>query len=230
MKLSIIVPVYKEKDLETLLYNLLKVSEQYNCEIVVAMTEEDHDSYTKIINSMNNPNIKGVLSQRGRGIQLQKGVENSEGDLIIFLHADNDLKNVQIKDILDNFNIYDYGAFSLRIKNSRYIFRIIEFFVNLRSRFLKLPYGDQTIFIKKEKLLSIGGVKNIPLFEDVELMLRAKKHRLKFYLSPFSSETSDRRWQKKGVFVTTIQNLYLLTLFLFGTDPYKLYKIYYNHK
>ncbi|MCA1980288.1 MAG: hypothetical protein LDL10_01995, partial [Calditerrivibrio sp.] len=110
-----------------------------------------------------------------------------------------------------------------------YVYRILEFFVTLRTKLFKLPYGDQTIFIKKDSLVKIGGIAKIPLLEDIELIKRCKKNRLKFYFSRYHSITSPRRWEKMGVLKTTLKNLFILILYKLGVDEKKIYKIYYNN-
>lgn len=231
MKVSIIIPIYKESDLDLKISQILAEMDGLDFEIILSIAQDDTDFNSKRYSEIpSSPEIRCLLSPKGRGIQLQNGVEAATGDIIIFLHADTILTRNQILEIIERSENYDYGAFKLRINNSRIIFRIIESFVNLRTKIFKLPYGDQTIFIKRDILKVIGGVKKIPLFEDVELMLRCKRNRLKFYLSTFNSTTSDRRWLTNGIFKTIFKNQLLLLLYFLGIKEEKLYSVYYRIK
>ena len=228
MKVSIIIPIYRENDIDNYLKKLLEETKGFHCEVIVAVgLDEDPDELNNNT-FLDKKDVFYTFSKKGRGIQLKKGVEVAKGDIIIFLHADTYFTKGQLEDILINVNRFDYGAFRLKINNERFIFRIIEFFVYIRTRLLKLPYGDQTIFIKRDKLIEIGGVKGIPLFEDVDLMRRCKSRYFNFYLSSYYSYTSDRRWRKNGVLKTTMKNFSMLFLYLIGVDTYRLYKVYYK--
>ena len=67
------------------------------------------------------------------------------------------------------------GAFDLGIASEGLAFRIIEKAVTLRSRLTRIPYGDQAIFISRDLFQRIGGYREMPLMEDVDLMRRIKK-------------------------------------------------------
>lgn len=225
MKISVIVPIYKEPDPISFLENLLKSLSDFQHEIIFVDGDHDGSSLKKIEYSNV---IKKVSRAKGRGIQLSEGVNCANGDIIVFLHADTTLSKDNFYDILNSLtNGFDYGAFKLRINSQKYLYRIVEFFVLLRTKLFKLPYGDQTIFIKKDTLIKIGGVKEIPLLEDIELMERCKKNRLRFYFSRYYSTTSPRRWEKIGILRTALRNLLILILYKLGVNEKKLYEIYY---
>ena len=46
--------------------------------------------------------------------------------------------------------------------------------VDVRSRFLGLPYGDQALFVRREAYDLLGGMAPFPLMEDVNLVKRLK--------------------------------------------------------
>ena len=72
----------------------------------------------------------------------------------------------------------------------------------------------------------MGGFKNIPIMEDIDLMLRIRKKGGKIILLPSRVKTSPRRWEKEGVLFCTLRNWVLSLLFLMGTDPKALKKYY----
>lgn len=227
MKISVIIPVYKEPDLNTFLENLLKSLSDFQYEIIFV----DGDSEGSSIKKIRDENvIKRISDTKGRGFQLADGVSCAKGDLIVLLHADTTIGKENFNDIINSLSRgFDYGAFKLKINSQKYVYRILEFFVTLRTKLFKLPYGDQTIFIKRDTLIKIGGIKGIPLLEDIELMERCKKNRLRFYFSKYYSTTSPKRWEKIGILRTTFRNLLILILYKLGVNEKKLYKIYYNN-
>ncbi|MGB9730968.1 MULTISPECIES: TIGR04283 family arsenosugar biosynthesis glycosyltransferase [Calditerrivibrio] len=232
MKVTLIIPTYNEVGIEDKIIKLTDELRSFDYEIIIV---EGFDSPIPPVEEIKTPfkGLKGIYHikyPKGRGIQLAKGVNLAEGELLIFLHADTAFTRNQLEDIFENWEDFDYGAFRLKIDGGGLLYRLIEFFVYLRSRIFKLPYGDQTIFIKSDKLKKIGSIKPLPLFEDVELMIRCKKEDLRFYLSKYHSITSNRRWQKNGVLKTSVKNLSLLILYLAGVKVEKLYRLYYNNR
>jgi hypothetical protein len=99
---------------------------------------------------------------------------------------------------------------------------------SLRSRWNRIPYGDQAIFLRKKYFDRIGGFKDIPLMEDVELMRRIKKDGRKISILPDKVMTSARRWQRDGAIYTTVRNRVLVVLFRLGVSPGRLAKYYWR--
>ncbi|RME38144.1 MAG: hypothetical protein D6788_08010, partial [Planctomycetota bacterium] len=54
-------------------------------------------------------------------------------------------------------------------------YRWIEWIVRVRCRLLRLPYGDQGLFLRRETLQAIGGVPRIPVMEDYALVRRIRR-------------------------------------------------------
>jgi hypothetical protein len=72
----------------------------------------------------------------------------------------------------------------------------------------------------------LGGFKNIPIMEDVEIMRRIKKRGGKICIIDRAVRTSSRRWEKEGIVYTTLRNWLLLSLYLSGVKPEKLVRFY----
>jgi hypothetical protein len=90
----------------------------------------------------------------------------------------------------------------------------------------RIPYGDQAIFLKKEIFDRMGGFKNIPIMEDIDLMHRIKHAGYKIRFIPEQIRTSPRRWEKEGIVFCTIRNILLSTFFYIGVSPETLKKWY----
>lgn len=227
-KVSIIIPVFREYNLEQFVLTLLQKVQSQNVEIIVV---DGHKSGSTI-SKLGKYDVKTIKSEKGRGVQLKKGAKNSKGDLLLFLHADTELP--------ENFfhiitvvcaKISPCGAFRLKINSRKSVYRIIEFFANLRAQYLGMPFGDQAIFVERETYFKSGGFSEIPIFEDVDLVRKLKKCGVKIHTSKEKITTSSRRWQSEGIFKTTMRNWYLQILyFIFKLDPHYLKKYYRSHK
>ena len=188
----------------------------------------DGDPVGDTISVVKNRKVIKILGKKGRGIQLNTGAEAASGIMLLFLHADTFLASDCLNHIVRIGQQSDVvgGAFDLGIKSERKVFRIIEGMVFLRTRLTHIPYGDQAIFVRREFFNRIGGFKEIPIMEDVELMQRIKNLGGKIAIVPSKALTSSRRWEKEGVVFCTLRNWVLITLFLMGVSPIRLSKFY----
>jgi len=223
--LSIIIPVLNEAYIinRTLLH-LQNLEGDFSVELIIV----DGDPEGSTLAAVTSTTVKKIKSPRGRGIQLNQGARLATGKVLLFLHADVALgKDVlfQIIDVCRRKNVAG-GAFSLGIDSGKPVFRLIEKAVSIRSRLTKIPYGDQAIFIKKKIYDKIGGFRDIPLMEDVDLVRRLKKAGGKMIILPGMALTSPRRWEKEGVLYCTLRNWLLITLYLLGVAPERLVKFY----
>ncbi|MEE8432058.1 MAG: TIGR04283 family arsenosugar biosynthesis glycosyltransferase [Candidatus Desulfatibia sp.] len=224
-QISIIIPVFNESQIihSTIdyLYNLDFAGD---FEIIVV----DGNPAGTTINTITNADVKKIIGKKGRGSQMNQGAAVANGDVLLFLHAD----TLPSHDALDQIiaatkqhNIMG-GAFDLGIRSEKKIFRLIEIAASMRSRLTRIPYGDQAIFLKKRFFDQIGGFKDIPIMEDVELMQRVKKAGKKIKFIARKVQTAARRWEKEGIVYCTLRNWSLRTLYLLGVPPEKLKKFY----
>ena len=222
-KISIIIPVLHEGAIINLtISNIFDLP--YDGEVEVIVVDGNGETLSAIVKN----EIRKILSKKGRAHQMNQGAVNACGDILLFLHADTELPKGALNAISSAMRKGDFvgGAFDLGIKSDRPIFRLIEAAASFRSRFTRTPYGDQAIFIRKQYFHSIGGFKELPLMEDVDLMRRIKRTGNKIYIISEKVRTSSRRWEKEGVIYCTLRNWVLITLYSMGIPAEKLIKFY----
>ena len=117
------------------------------------------------------------------------------------------------------------GAFNLHIDSQKFIFRLLELMIKLRSKYLSLPYGDQAIFLKKETFEKIGNYQDLPIMEDFELVKKVQKLG-KVYISQSAVMTSSRRWDNLGIVKTTLINQLIILGYYLKINPEKLANFY----
>ena len=98
--------------------------------------------------------------------------------------------------------------------------------VGLRARFLRLPYGDQGLLISRDLYHCLGGYKPMPLLEDVDLVRRLGRRRLRTLAA--NAVTSAERWQRDGWFARSARNLACLALYLAGASPSRVAQVYHR--
>jgi rSAM/selenodomain-associated transferase 2 len=224
-QLSVIIPVLDESQIiNQTLNHLLERPSSRHAEIIVV----DGSPQRNTIKVISHAGIKKVAAQKGRGTQMNQGARMATGDILLFLHADTCLEKGALKNIAETSKRGDIvgGAFHLGIRSEKKAFRIIEMAVKVRTRITRIPYGDQAIFLKRDRFCQIHGFKEIPIMEDVELMQRIKKRGWKIAILPQRAYTSPRRWFKEGIFHCTYRNWLIMLLYLMGASPHRLSQYY----
>lgn len=172
-----------------------------------------------------------LAAPRGRARQMNIGAAAATGELLLFLHADTHLpagfeRAVREAAAREGFVA---GAFRLEIEGAGPSLRWVARMANLRSRWLRLPYGDQAIFLRRELFRVLGGFPEMPLMEDFELMRRLRRLGT-IVLLPLAVQTSSRRWRKLGVWRTTLINQAIVLAYLLGVSPSRLAEWYRRRK
>ncbi len=226
MNISIIIPVLNEA--ERLEYAIERAWAAGAAEVIVSDGGSSDDSKEVAKNCR----CQLVEGPPGRAIQQNRAAAVAEGDVLLFLHADTWLAEgtaAQIEAALaTSVSKVVGGAFRQNIEARGLCFRLLEFGNALRVRVLRLPYGDQGIFVRREIFESLGGFPEIPLMEDLRFMRKLRrKHRIALLEGPL--HVSARRWQKHGVLRQTLRNWGILTAEKLGVSPDRLSRHYANH-
>jgi rSAM/selenodomain-associated transferase 2 len=169
-------------------------------------------------------------SAAGRGRQMNLGARHARGDILLFLHADSILPKEgfsRIRSALGNEGT-SAGAFDIKVEHTSLWFRVIETFSNLRSRLTSVPYGDQGLFMRKETFELIGGFRDVPLMEDIEIARRLKRlGRLMFVRPPVL--VSPRRWLHEGLLYATLRDWAIVISYsVLKIPPERLMRYYGN--
>jgi len=224
--LSVIIPTLNEsKNLPLLLSDL---SELRNVEILII--DSVSKDKTKEIASMYGAKFY-QLNQKNRGFQLDFGAQKALGKWLLFIHADSRLKknwSEEITLIMQKKSSIVY-FFKFKINSQKKIYRLLEFFVNMRCFFFKDPYGDQGLLIQKNKYFKNNGFKKIPLMEDIDFIERIKK-REKLICLKNSIYTSSRKWDRNNFLVQSFKNWKLRKRWRKGDQLDLIYKEYYQSK
>ena len=93
-----------------------------------------------------------------------------------------------------------------------------------RCRVLALPYGDQGLLIARAFYESLGGYRPLPLMEDVDLIRRIGRSRLR--MLDATATTSAARYRRDGWTLRPLRNLLCLSLHFAGVPPKALLRFY----
>jgi rSAM/selenodomain-associated transferase 2 len=166
-----------------------------------------------------------LIAGRGRARQMNAGAAAATGDVLLFLHADSLLPGDAEAAITRAMGVSCWGRFDVRLWGREWPLRVIEVFMNLRSRLTGIATGDQAIFVERETFKRIGGYPDIPLMEDIAI-----SRLLKAITRPACLRqkvvTSARRWRTNGITRTVVLMWRLRLAFALGADPRQLARRY----
>jgi len=167
-----------------------------------------------------------VQAPRGRGRQIAAGVAAARGEWLLLLHADTvlapDWAAVAYRFMARAEGRAAYFRFALDGAEPQA--RRLERMVAWRCRRLGLPYGDQGLLLPRALLEAVGGVPDLPLMEDVELVRRIGRARLEAL--PAAAVTSAAKWRRDGWLARSARNLSCLSLYFLGVPPRLIARLY----
>jgi rSAM/selenodomain-associated transferase 2 len=164
-----------------------------------------------------------MTAPRGRGSQIAAGIAAAAHDWLLILHADTRLQPGW-RAAAASVTLDKAGYFRFVLDSSDPRARRLERMVAWRSRVLGLPYGDQGLLIHRDLLAQIGGMRPIPLMEDVDLVRRLGRRRL--VALDADAVTSAARWERDGYLRRSARNLCCLALWFAGIPPRWIVRLY----
>jgi len=160
-----------------------------------------------------------LSSSRGRGVQLRTGAESATGEVLWFLHADSippSDSHHRIREALQSPEIIG-GNFDLLFDgDSRAARQLTRIYPHLRK--LGLCYGDSGIFVRREIYRAIGGFRAYPIFEDLDLIKRIRRHGRFLHLNS-QIVTSSRRFEGRSFGLTFAKWTSLQIMYWAGVHP-----------
>lgn len=148
---------------------------------------------------------------RGRAVQMNAGADVARGEVLLFLHADCRLPpdaGPALRQALGDDRV-GWGAFRHRIDSPRLSLRVIAAADNVRAGWLRRPFGDQAIFVRRTLFQEVGGYPDVPLLEDLGLA-RKLRRAARFRLADAVVLSDSRRWERHGVLRVTVTNSLIL--------------------
>lgn len=169
-----------------------------------------------------------LAAPRGRGSQIAAGAAATTAPWLLVIHADTipgpGWAEAAARFIAEPANAGRAAHFRFALDDASPAARRLERAVAWRCRTLGLPYGDQGLLIARRFLDSLGGVRPIPIMEDVDLVRRIGRGRLVALDPPFV--TSAERWRREGWLARSARNLSCLALWFAGLPPERIARFY----
>ena len=200
--ISLIVPVLDESPAE--IAELLELSAGPDCEAVIANA-----------------------SAGTRGASLAAAAGRARGDVFFFVHADSRPPKDALAIIRMEIEAGAAGgAFSLAYEPGDATMRRIAWWANARSRLLRLPFGDQGLFCRRDAYERAGGFRDMAVCDDLDLIRRLKRQG-RFVIRPEAMRTSPHRY--RGGALRQVLRVWRVFLgYYAGVSPERLARWYYG--
>jgi rSAM/selenodomain-associated transferase 2 len=168
-----------------------------------------------------------LIGSPGRDAQMNLGVTVASSEYVFFLHADSRpcTSALQMDSLMARRP--QWGFCRVRLSGQQRPFRVIEWFMNQRSRLTSVATGDQMLFVHRSVFERTGGFDLIALMEDIAYCKRLRQLCPPLII-PEPVVTSSRRWEEGGI-VKTVLRMWVLRLAYFcGVSPDTLWRLYYE--
>lgn len=164
--------------------------------------------------------VSVIQAKRGRGGQLNAGVAATQGEILLFLHADTIPEQAGIQELVRTMQEPQIagGAFRIRFDDSRPLYRHISTNVTRRSLKSKSYTGDQGIFTRRSIFEQLGGHRDWPFMEDVDYSERMSRAGPVLLLTS-EVETSARRHREWGLLRTQLTVIIIRILYMLKINP-----------
>lgn len=220
---SVIVPTLDEADRIGALIDALRI---LGFEEIIVSDGASSDGTKRIAESAGAIVVAGP---RGRGRQLQCGAAAASCDNLFFLHADS----------MPPPNARALIALSLATPGViagcfRLVFDRRHPLLNFYSLMSRInhdifTFGDQGFFIGRAAFERIGGYSDAPIFEDADIVRRARRAG-RFVKRNEPMTTSARRFLRGGIVRRQLSNTVLVALYRLGVSPERLARWYRTEK
>lgn len=228
--ISIVIPAYNEGEaILGQLQGLFDAHKVEQCIVVDASEASAFESIREKVFAAFPAQTLNYISaaSKGRGAQMNTGAANSEGSILLFLHADTLLPDAALAQIQKGIEEgWHWGRFDLSFDNAGRIYTMIASTMNWRSRGSQIATGDQGIFMSRAAFDLVSGFDEIALMEDIAISRKLKTIGPPLCLES-KVQTAARRWEKKGVFRTILLMWWLRLAYWLGVSPTTLARWYY---
>jgi rSAM/selenodomain-associated transferase 2 len=169
--------------------------------------------------------VRRVSAEKGRGLQMNAGAREATEDVLLFLHADTFLPADAfglIRQALADPAVAG-GCFRLAFDRDDPWLRFYSFFSRINQPLF--TYGDQGLFVRREVFQRIGGFREMPILEDVEIQERLRRAG-RFVKLRQPVMTSARRFVRYGPVRQQALNAGIVLLYNLGVPPARLKRLY----
>lgn len=212
-KFSVIVPIGPgDESWRHLLPDLAPLAESHQV-ILAAVSPEPNDLALCVRGAGLKCSVIWTHSAPGRAAQMNHAAQLARGSHLWFLHSDSRVPGGGFAALADSVRDCPRALHYFRLRFSRprpWLMGCNEWGAGFRSRFFRLPFGDQALCLDRELFEQLGGFdEDAPYGEDHLLVWKARRNRTPLRCTGASIYTSSRKYQQRGWAATTARHFWL---------------------
>ena len=223
MRLAIVMPVLEE----AARVEAAIAAARTHCDELIVVDGGSRDRTAELA-SDTGARVESV-PKAGRGLQLRTGASlaiEAGADVLLFLHADTRLPPAARPAVERAVNSGAAGGgFLIDFDAAPPLLRRGRVLVDIRTRRLRLPLGDQAQFATTAAYVACGGFSDLPILEDLDFIGRLRRQG-RISIVEQRATTSSRRFAERGVVRTVAANWLIWSLFAAGVKPARLAGLY----
>ncbi|QNM85011.1 TIGR04283 family arsenosugar biosynthesis glycosyltransferase [Polaribacter pectinis] len=226
MMLSIIIPVYNEQEnLTKRLSFLCDEANKFPIEIIISNSPESIDESKMVCNNYGKV-IHFDSDKKGRAAQMNFGASKSNGDILLFLHADVCLpKDFYVKILEAIKSGHKAGFFAYKFDKESFLLNVNSSFTKKDGMFT--GGGDQCQFFTREIFEELNGFnEDYCIMEDFEMIDRVRKNKIPYTIVQSKAIVSSRKYEENSWLKVNLINGYVFLKYKLGASPTELRKTY----
>ncbi len=219
--ISVIIPCYNEwARIADLVHHVFSV---FHNEVQVIVSDQSSDQI--IFHSLEHIESDNFIYTKSpwncRAETMNHGAWFATGDIVLFLHADNQLP-IQAHEGLRNLDLHRYIWWWFLKLYSPFTFwtSIMTTFRNIRRIKSKQFFGDNAMRCSRKVFENLWWFPKMKLFEDVKFSQMmsdyAFLHKKEIYVSLYTTVTSSRKYREQGFWKTFLMQMKLQILYKLG--------------
>ena len=194
--------------------------------VIIPVRAADEPLAARLQGELTRPGVEIIVVPGDRrAAQMNAGAARAAGEWLLFLHADSRLPHGWDTALIAAPAAAVGGWFRFALDDDAWQARVIERGVAWRVKWLRLPYGDQGVFVRARVFRALGGYRELPLLEDVDFVRRLVAAGPVFEV-PLPLVTSARRWRRDGWFRRSLRNVLIVSGYFAGISPTRLQRWY----
>jgi len=166
---------------------------------------------------------------KNRAQRLNIGIEASQGEVVLLHHPATLLPPENALTLIEKAfqdPLVMWGGFRHQFDLDHWLLRYTSWYSNtIRPRWGRILYLDHCLAVRRSRLLEIGGVPDMDIFEDTVLSQRLGKYGRPLVL-PAAVITSGRRYRSRGIYQQAILNQMLKLMYHLRLDPRWMNRLY----